>query len=198
MKPPRRFLCPDSLRLLRESKKKNSPLTFSGYPAPAGEKQGDLRDNPSDTFSPQVHDEATGGCGGTRLFSGGRKRLTSPLQFHGRAPPNRVKEEKRAREREGGREGVTEVYSAVSYRAHNISPWLQSGSSSNAHSSSFFYCVVWNENTHGNSHEESWSCIETKYNFPSAHLINNYFVIQNISSIILISLLFNLPTHWLC
>lgn len=178
MKPPRRFLCPDSLRLLRESKKKNSPLTFSGYPAPAGEKQGDLRDNPSDTFSPQVHDEATGGCGGTRLFSGGRKRLTSPLQFHGRAPPNRVKEEKRAREREGGREGVTEVYSAVS--------------------SSFFYCVVWNENTHGNSHEESWSCIETKYNFPSAHLINNYFVIQNISSIILISLLFNLPTHWLC
>lgn len=42
-----------------EVKQRTARLTFSGCPVRAGQKQGDLSDNPSDSFSPQIHDE---GC----------------------------------------------------------------------------------------------------------------------------------------
>lgn len=63
-------------------KKAHSGLTFCGCPAQVEEKQGDLRDNPNDSFSPRSHGEAAGCCrGARRLLAAGERRPTSHVQL---------------------------------------------------------------------------------------------------------------------
>lgn len=49
-----------------------------------------MSDNPSDSFSPQIHDEAAGGCREARRLLEER-RSTSPLQLQERSPQARGK-----------------------------------------------------------------------------------------------------------
>lgn len=48
---------PDTLHHRGGKKVGKALLTFSGCPVRAGQKQGDPNDNPSGSFSPQIHDE---------------------------------------------------------------------------------------------------------------------------------------------